>query len=436
VQKITTGSAPTTLIFQWNDPFDVPNGITTDYDILVFNSAGDFSAHLSGTEDNISTDEPLELPVADMKPYTTYKICIVLTSRTNPSQTPGQATRLRYLATDGVDAIIGDYINLSNVSAQGHACAAGAAGIAAYVYDDAPDSGNKSHVFTPLIDGYSSNGPIDIYFDTAGNRLATPVIRNQPMFACTDNVDTTFFPPYPHKPNPNDYDDDGWPNFAGTSAAAPHAAGIAALLMNAAAVNKLGTLSPQQIQSLLISTTQGQIDEDPLFSTASSGPVTVSDSGDGYTLPNIFEIAFTGTTGQKLTSVTINLAPVSMHFDTTSANGYPFQVEASTGKAPRPAAGKRAYSGGSSGKSSITVPFTHFVPADTYSFYIGFDDDNTDLYGYDADELAGATFSATVSGVPTPYTGTFANQLGRTYNYKAGYGLLDAQAALHSLLGN
>ena len=47
IQKITTGSEPTTVIFQWNDPFDLvtngTDGITTDYDILVFNAAGDYS---------------------------------------------------------------------------------------------------------------------------------------------------------------------------------------------------------------------------------------------------------------------------------------------------------------------------------------------------------------------------------------------------------
>ena len=437
VQNISTGSQPTTLIFQWDDPFDVinggVNGVTTDYDILVFNSAGDYSAHLSGTEDSISANEPLQLPIDNMKAYTNYKICIVLTTRTN-TVVARQATHLRYLATDGVDAIIGDYITLSNVAAVGHPCAAGSAGVAAYDYDISPDAGNPDHVYTPLVDGYSSNGPVVIYFDPAGNRLVTPVTRDQPMFACTDNVDTTFFPPYPAAPNPYDYDFDGWPNFAGTSAATPHAAGIAALLMDAAAVNNLGTLSPQQIQSLMTAATQGEIDEDPIYCSGTAGPVALMDSGDGDSLPNIFEIAFSGTTGQKLESLTINLEPVNMHFDTTAANGLPYGVNYATGK-PRPIGGRRKYSGGPAGKSSITIPFTHFEPGGAYGFSIGFDDDNTGLYGYDADELGGATFSAIVSGTTSAYTGTLDNQLGRSYNYKAGFGLLDAQAAINMLLG-
>jgi len=203
--------------------------------------------------------------------------------------------------------------------------------------------------------------------------------------------------------------------------------------LNAAAVNQLATPSPQQIKSILIATTQGLIDEDPLFCSGTAGPVTVTNTGDDEVLPNVFEIAFSGTTGQKLTGLTIDLSPVSMHFDNRPPNGLPFLVDATTGR-PVPTARARVFSGGSSGKSSVTIPFSNFEPGDTFSFSIGFDDDDTDSYGYNADELGGATLSATVSGVASPYSGTLVNQLGRAYNYKAGYGLLDAEAALNMLL--
>jgi hypothetical protein len=439
VQNITTGGFPTTLIFQWDDPFDVVNGtvkgITSDYDILVFNSAGSYLSGRSGAANNITTNEPLELPTTNLAANTSYKICIVLTTRLNGSQ-PRLATHLRYLATDDTDFITGDYINQTNVTAQGHPYAAGCTGVAAYVYDIAPDPGNSSHVYRPLVDSYSSNGPIDIYFDSAGNRLSSPITRKQPVLAAVDNVDTTFFPPYPTTPNPNDYDSDGYPNFAGTSAATPHAAGIAALLINAATANNLGALSPQYIQSIMAATTQGQIDEDPSFSQAVAGPITVTDAGDGMTMTNTFQFSFNGTSGQKLTKLVINLTPVDMHFDvsSTDANGTPFTVLSTTGS-PAPTAGTPALSGGSSGASVATITLTNFAPGDTLSFTVGFDDDDTGLYGYDADELGGATITATVSGVATPYTGTFVNKLGREYNYKAGFGLIDAQAALNLLLG-
>jgi hypothetical protein len=435
VQNIVSGSYPMTLVVQWDDPFDLVKngvkGITTDYDILVFNSAGAYLASLSGVENAIAANEPIQMPSGYLAAGTAYKICIVQTTRVNGSQ-PRLATHLRYIATDDSDAITGEYIALSNVSTQGHPCAAGAAGVAAYVYDDAPYPGHTPHVDTPLIEGFSSNGPVDIYFDPDGTRLSTPSVRHQPMFSCSDNVDTTFFPPYPSSPNPADYDYDGYPNFAGTSAATPHAAGIAALLMNAAAVNKLGTLTPAKIFSFMIDTTQGLMDEAPLYCSGTAGPVTITNTGDDDVLPNIFKISFSGTTGQKLTSVSINLTPVSLHFDPSSANGEPFTVDSTIGN-PAPVPGGRSL-GGSPADSVLSMTLSNFAPGDVLNFSIGFDDDNTDLYGYLANELSGATISATVSGVTAPYTGKLANIVGRTYNFKAGFGLLDADAALNLLL--
>ncbi len=434
VQNITTGLQSTTLTFQWDDPFDVVvggvNAVTTDYDILVFDVNGNYQPALSGADNNIATNEPIEIPATNLSPKTHYKICIVMTARNNP-RLPRKASHLRYLATDGFDSIYGDYITVSNVSAQGHPCASGSTGVAAYLYDVAPDPGNGNHTCAPIIDGYSSNGPVDIYFDSAGNRLATPITRKQPLLSAPAEVDTTFFPASATTPNSNDFDYDGQPNFGGTSAAAPHVAGIAALLIQAARINNRPTPSPHDLQSILISTTQGLIDQDPIFCSGTAGPVTVSNFGDDQTLPNSFEVQFAGATGQRLTQIAIDLSAPALHFDQGQQNGTAFRVTVASGSPPI-AAGTPGFSRGPNGTSAMTLPLANFSPGGILLFSIGFDNDNTGLYGYDADQLNGAAISAVVNGVN--YTGTMTNNMARTYNYKAGFGLVDAQAALQALL--
>ena len=66
-------------------------------------------------------------------------------------------------------------------------------------------------------------------FDANGNRLARPEIRRKPELSATDGGNTTFFVADTIR------DDDDFPNFFGTSAAAPHAAAIAALVLTVGA---------------------------------------------------------------------------------------------------------------------------------------------------------------------------------------------------------
>jgi len=87
----------------------------------------------------------------------------------------------------------------------------------------------------PVVESFSSSGTTPIFFDTAGNRLATPDPRLfKPELVAPDGVQTTFF---------------GGTAFFGTSAAAPHAAGVAALIRQA-----LPAATPTQIRNVLETT--------------------------------------------------------------------------------------------------------------------------------------------------------------------------------------
>ncbi|HND55993.1 MAG TPA: S8 family serine peptidase, partial [Pirellulaceae bacterium] len=95
----------------------------------------------------------------------------------------------------------------------GHAAAASAVAVGAVPF------------YSPsTIEPYSSLGDVTIFFDKQGTRLGTPVVRQKPDIAAPDDVNTTFFG------SDSSHDADTQPNFAGTSAAAPHAAAVAALI--------------------------------------------------------------------------------------------------------------------------------------------------------------------------------------------------------------
>src|SRR5262249_61672269 len=80
----------------------------------------------------------------------------------------------------------------------------------------------------PVLESFSSSGTTSVLFDPAGNRLPTPDPRaSKPEVVAPDGVATTV---------------PGFANFFGTSAAAPHAAGVAALLLQ----NK-PTLTPSKL---------------------------------------------------------------------------------------------------------------------------------------------------------------------------------------------
>jgi hypothetical protein len=128
----------------------------------------------------------------------------------------------------------------------------GAVAVGAAFFFDTPACGAS----TPTLEGYSSEGGDPILFDTTGTRLPTPVIRQKPQVVGPDGGNDTFLgqtlshygvpggtlqTSIPECQNNNSF-----PNFLGTSAATPHVASIAALMLQ---TNK--ALTPAQITSAL-----------------------------------------------------------------------------------------------------------------------------------------------------------------------------------------
>ncbi|MEJ0080569.1 MAG: S8 family peptidase [Puia sp.] len=150
----------------------------------------------------------------------------------------------------------------------GHPKAAGAITTGAAYYQETPAYG----VDPALIEFYSSYGGIPNYFDVEGNRIP-PLVRRKPDITTPDGGNTSFFNPFNYPPGA--FDGDPFPNFFGTSAAAPHAAGVAALMIDA---QKLNTITPDQIRGVMSSNTSDM--DDPITPAFDKG----FDFASGYGL--------------------------------------------------------------------------------------------------------------------------------------------------------
>src|SRR5262249_39824185 len=122
--------------------------------------------------------------------------------------------------------------------------------------------------FPPFLpEDYSSPGPSYILFDSDGNRLAQQIVRQKPDVAASTNVNTTFLS------SDSTRDADTFPNFGGTSAAAPHAAAIAALVLQSR--GGPGSVTQPQMRSILQNTAFPH-DLDPFYA---SGAARASNGG-------------------------------------------------------------------------------------------------------------------------------------------------------------
>jgi Subtilase family len=427
VARTITFGATSTLVLQWNDPFDT-GGVTTDYDLYLFNDAGDQLVATSN-DDNFATDEPVE---AVQVPAGTYQIVV---ARSDKSTDQPVADQVRFVTFGSV--LNGEYLNYTTPITFGHNSAAGTNGTAAFAWfeDYVPES-------------YTSPGPAIIYLDGAGNRLATPEIRRKPDIGAPDGVNTSFFS------GDTAEDADTFPNFFGTSAAAPHAAAVAALVIEKA--GGPGSISPSQLGFVLKKTARAH-DTKPNFASAQgafgAGTVHVSATGDGQSRsqfdPNVFRIGLNAPDGYTLKSVTLDLstANAQRHLLGNPAPG--IQFDPRTGGPGQPlvlgmlkniAAGDIAFSPVSDVppfSQQLTVSFSPGAFGRKSVVHFGVDRDETSIGagGNSADLLVGGKISGVVTG-PTgdiPFTGTFGQVLHKGYSTLEGLGLIDALAAVQSL---
>lgn len=216
--NLITVDTPSFFILQWSDPI---GGSSNDYDLFLLDPTG--SNVLDSSEDvQTGTQDPFEYIDSEFFDDTGLRLAILRHSGSDP--------RFLWLNSNR-----GRLAQSTNGQISGHATAEDAFGVAAV---DA--SSGTAFDGTESVETFSSDGPRRMFFQadgtpyTPGNFLATGgVVRNQPKIAAADGVSTAA---------------PGFNPFYGTSAAAPHAGAIAALIL------ENSSLSPAGVEQLFDAT--------------------------------------------------------------------------------------------------------------------------------------------------------------------------------------
>ncbi|MFB6249581.1 MAG: S8 family serine peptidase [Salinibacter sp.] len=223
--------------FQWTDPSAIvagSKGADTDLDValvddtlgVVAQSARDSDASGSGLPfeslrftnagaDTVDTD-------GNGVPDTTFHLVIEKATGPDPDE-------VKYIYS-GSSFSIEEHDTLGP-TIYGHQMAEGATAVAAAAFYNT--TAYNPNVDPAVLEPFSSKGGIPILFDQNGTRLGTPDQRQKPEVTGTDGIDNTFFGGDLSDSFFGGVDADPYPNFFGTSAAAPNVAAIAALIREA-----------------------------------------------------------------------------------------------------------------------------------------------------------------------------------------------------------
>jgi subtilisin family serine protease len=231
------------LALQWDQPSLSSNGqrgSQSDVDAIFYNMDGtpvapctDSPAQLvcqePGIANNVGADA-VELPVIVNLSSQELQVQLAIELASGPA--PGL---LKYVWYDlGSAALDVDTFDTADGTIVGHANAAGAeaVGAAAWYQTQAWGSPLRPQCVPACLDSFSSAGGTPILFDRAGRRLDAMQYRTKPGVTGPDAGNTSFFYFKLGFNVPGSSEDDAFPNFSGTSAAAPHVAGVAALLLD------------------------------------------------------------------------------------------------------------------------------------------------------------------------------------------------------------
>ncbi|MBD2770177.1 PKD domain-containing protein [Hymenobacter sp. BT664] len=212
------------IVLQWSDPFYTTAGVQTDLDAYFLAANGDTVARAN--DNNRTSQTPVEILRFTNPSSATNELFDLVIARRSGTATPA---RVKYML---LDAILPQEYFVGGGTVYGHSASTNSTSVAA------------TPSYNRLVpETFTSLGSPTILFAPNGTPLPAPVTRPKPDLAAVDGVSTTFFAGGA-LPDPQD----GY-LFFGTSAAAPNAAAVAALLWQAEP-----SLSPLQLRTRLQNT--------------------------------------------------------------------------------------------------------------------------------------------------------------------------------------
>jgi hypothetical protein len=164
---------------------------------------------------------------------------------------------------NGLNLVMSPFFSGTSPTIQGHSMSADAITVGAALYFNTPACGT-----TPAtLEIYSSFGGDPTLFDATGARLATQQVRQKPDLVGPDGGSDTFLGQNIGAKSSGTaacVNGTQFPNFRGTSAATPHVAAVAALLLEADP-----QLTPQNVYDILRASTLAMSPTSPNFASGS-----------------------------------------------------------------------------------------------------------------------------------------------------------------------
>lgn len=219
-QSVSLSQGNYTIVLQW---YDGSGSLFTSTDLDIYLAASN-ETMLFGFNRISNGGYPVEvLPFTVTGDTATTNIMVIKASGSSP-------VYFKYVVFRG-DITFNEYSNTNASTIVGHANASGAIAVGAVLYSNTPE--------------YGVNPPTPASFSSRGGTPVDGIVRMKPDFMAPNGGNTTV------DLGGFNIDGDLFPNFFGTSAAAPHAAGVAALIMEARAKYYNTSLSPDSLKAIL-----------------------------------------------------------------------------------------------------------------------------------------------------------------------------------------